>query len=153
MLIGFTMSLSIIEKAWERFQLNPTFTSIIINDEDTRLTYPTVDVCPYMAIDMVKIINLLGREPNVSKSAGITDIIKNFYHLSANDMKSISRAMNTNDLRVLAFNLAAKCTDLFANCKFKGKPIDCCTKFLPVLSEHGICFSFNARVFGSSLSE
>ncbi|KAG5682554.1 hypothetical protein PVAND_011899 [Polypedilum vanderplanki] len=153
MLIGFSLAFSIIDKAWQRFQLNPTFTSVILNDDGMRISYPTVDVCPNISIDSNLVKQILGHKTFNDTTSEIASVIPNFEHLKIGDLKVLGNALKTDDLRILTFKLAVKCNDYIENCKFKEKDIDCCTKFLPILTEHGFCYSFNSKVYGTSLNE
>ena len=53
------MAFSITHKAWQRFQLNPTMTSVVFNDRDQQVVYPTVNVCPFYMIDERKVVGEL----------------------------------------------------------------------------------------------
>lgn len=68
-------------------------------------------------------------------------------------LKIIGDYLKSDDLRIMAFKLAIGCEDLIKNCEFKEHPIDCCVNFLPRLSEHGFCYSFNSRSYGGELNE
>ena len=56
--------------------------------------------------------------------------------------------INKHDLRQLAFKVGVKCEELLEICKYKDEKISCCEYFFPLYSEHGLCYSFNARYYG-----
>lgn len=57
------------------------------------------------------------------------------------------------DLRQLAFQVGVKCEELLEICRYKDEEISCCDYFFPLYSEHGLCYSFNARYYGSPKDE
>ncbi|CAG9801908.1 unnamed protein product [Chironomus riparius] len=151
------------EKAIQRFNINPTFTSIALNENDIKVSYPTVDVCPVYAIDAAKISDII-KNLNTTASDKENDIIKlipNFMaqtsdkiqYFDTKMLKIIGENLKSDDLRIMTFKLAIGCGDLIKNCEFKGHPIDCCVNFLPRMSEHGFCYSFNSRSYGGELND
>nr|CAD7197712.1 unnamed protein product [Timema douglasi] len=42
-----------------------------------------------------------------------------------------------------------QCDQVFLTCKFKDVPFDCCSEFRPLLSEVGLCYTFNNLVSGN----
>lgn len=57
------------------------------------------------------------------------------------------------NLRKLAFEVGVKCEELLEICRYKDEEISCCEYFFPLYSEHGLCYSFNARYYGSPEEE
>lgn len=57
------------------------------------------------------------------------------------------------NLRQLAFAVGIKCEDLLEICKYKDEEISCCEYFNPIYSEQGLCYSFNARYYGTPTGE
>lgn len=58
-----------------------------------------------------------------------------------------------NNLRQLAFKVGIKCEELLEICRYKDEVIPCCEYFQPLYSEHGLCYSFNARYYGTPEEE
>lgn len=150
------MALSVTIKAWQRFQLNPTMTSVVYNDEDQQIVYPTVNVCPIYMIDESKITRFFGDLKNSSGGDEISDLVPNFKlegskKMNFGQFKNLSSL--TNDLRLMLMSLSRECYDIFKKCHFKGVEINCCTFFLPTLSEKGLCFAFNTKIYASSQAE
>ncbi|KAG5682789.1 hypothetical protein PVAND_012119 [Polypedilum vanderplanki] len=57
-------------------------------------------------------------------------------------------------LREWVFSIADNCESVIESCKFKGSILaPCCDKFKPIYSERGFCHSFNARHYGTNISE
>lgn len=165
MLIGFLLAFSITDKAWQKFQNNPTFTSLVLNQDEMRITYPSISVCPVSAANDIKVFELIKKsgitENETQEIAELLKAIPNFSYgpkglksvvlsdLAANAIERLS----INDLRSLAFHLALSCDKVFASCQFKNKSLNCCEEFKPVYSEHGFCYSFNSRYYGTSRDE
>lgn len=165
MLVGFLLAFSITDRAWQKFQNNPTFTSLLLTQNEIKITYPSVTVCPRSAEDVNKIFELIKKSgikknesqeiaellkaiPNFSYgSRGLKSVVLTESATSAIDQLSIS------DLRTLAFHLAMPCKNVFASCHFKNKSLNCCDEFKPIYSEHGFCYSFNSRFYGTSRDE
>lgn len=61
--------------------------------------------------------------------------------------------MTKYNLRQLAFKVGIKCEELLEICKYKDEEISCCDYFYPLYSEHGFCYSFNARYYGTPEEE
>jgi acid-sensing ion channel, other len=167
MLVGFLLAFSITEKAWQRFQLNPTFTSLILNQNEIRMVYPTVSVCPENSGNGEKITKLIEKlGTNSNESEEIKEFLKaipNFSFgieglrsvvLSTAAKKIVDHQISISDVRTLAFKLAKSCDDVFKQeCKFKNDKISCCDVFQPVYSEHGFCYAFNSKVYGTEKEE
>lgn len=68
---------------------------------------------------------------------------------------NMSNDLDTSNynLRQLAFKVGIKCEELLEICHYKDEEISCCEYFYPLYSEHGLCYSFNARYFGSPEEE
>lgn len=61
--------------------------------------------------------------------------------------------VSKHNLRQLAFKVAIKCEELLEICKYKDEEISCCDFFYPLYSEHGFCYSFNTRYYGTPEEE
>ena len=61
--------------------------------------------------------------------------------------------IKNKNLRQLAFKVGIKCDELLEICKYKDDEITCCDYFLPLYSEHGLCYSFNTRYFSTPSNE
>lgn len=61
--------------------------------------------------------------------------------------------VSKHNLRQLAFKVAIKCEELLEICKYKDDEISCCDYFYPLYSEHGLCYSFNTRYYGTPEEE
>lgn len=166
MFIALILASSFLCKALLRFKINPTFTSIVLNENNMKVSYPSIDVCPLNAIDVSKVnqaIAFFSDNSNQQNDDEISLLIPNFKaHISENIsdiqfnstiLRKFSEYFKTDDLRVLALKLSIECSNLIKNCNYKGRPIDCCLNFLPRLSEHGLCYSFNSRSYGIQLNE
>lgn len=160
MLIGFLLAYSITDKAWTKFQNNPTITSLLLKKE-LKIVYPTVSICPQPAEDLKRVNEIVKRlkiKANATQEVEqLLRMIPNFSYgpkglksvvLSENVRPNIGLLLDA-DPRVLAFKLAKSCNDVFDSCRFKNKPMKCCESFRPVYSEHGFCYAFNARSFGT----
>ncbi len=61
--------------------------------------------------------------------------------------------LRSKNLRQLAFQNGIKCDELFEICKYKDEEITCCEYFMPLYSEHGLCYSFNSRYYSTPDNE
>jgi Amiloride-sensitive sodium channel len=165
MLIGFLLAFLITDKAWQKFQNSPTFTSLVLNKEELKIVYPTVTVCSKSAInldylntfidkngfndsDVDEMKKFLMEIPNLSYG---TKGLKSLFYSDSVDEKLKRAAIG--DLRIFAFKLSLDCKEIFHQCQFKAAQIDCCESFLPIYSEHGLCYTFNSRSYGSPREE
>jgi hypothetical protein len=165
MLIGFLLAFMVTDKAWEKFQNNPTFTTLILNPRGMKIAYPTTTVCPHNSEDPRKVVEFMNEfEVAVNHSKEINELlsaIPNFSYgrqglkslISSTPVKHIVNEITDFDLRALAFELAISCSKLIKTCLFRKKPINCCDNFLPVFSEHGFCYAFNSRVYSTPHDE
>jgi acid-sensing ion channel, other len=62
-------------------------------------------------------------------------------------------AKTMESLRQLTFKYGIACEDLLEICKYKDEEISCCDYFLPLYTEHGFCYSFNTRYYGTPEEE
>ena len=160
MFVGILLASSVTAKAWQRFQQNPMLTSLILSNNNVYM-YPTVSVCPQHSENSGKILKIIA-ELGVNDSQEIEEFlgaIPNFSYgteglrsvvLSHEAMKKVYQLKN-KDVRSLAFKLATSCRDIFAKkCNFKEENLNCCDAFLPVYGEHGLCYAFNAKVYGEN---
>lgn len=141
------MAFSITSKAWQRFQLNPTMTSVVFNDRDEQIVFPTVHVCPFYMIDELKIAKIIGELKFLSDGDEIFDFVPNLQlegdrKMESDQIKKLTSS--SSDLESTILNSSLGCSDIFNKCNFKGIEIDCCTFFLLNLSEKGLCFAFKA---------
>lgn len=166
MSIGFLLAFSITDKAWQKFQENPTFTSLTLNNEEMRIVYPTVSVCSDPVYDLQKVENFVKTLSVPSDIAlEIIEFLKEIpkFSFGKHGLKSlvlsdkafdnIDHLNNNYDVRTLAFQLALSCNKIFSSCHFKNQSIDCCNVFKPIYSEHGICYSFNSKLHGTPINE
>lgn len=166
MLVGFLLAFIVTDKAWKKFQTNPTFTSLMLSHEGMKIIYPSVSVCPNFAVDPRKVAELVGKFGDISNQTKqeleeFLSAIPNFSY-GSDGLKSFVfsdvvrrdvHRLALADPRALAFQLASSCYDVLRSCKFSNKEFDCCDVFLPIYSEHGFCYSFNSRVYGTSHDE
>lgn len=165
MLIGFLLAFSITDKAWQKFQKNPTFTSLTLNKEEMKIVYPTVSVCAIQAYDLQKVENLVKiSKIALNETAEVAEFLKEIpkFSFGKHGLKSLVLSdkalddvdyLNNNDVRTLAFQLALSCNKILSACHFKNQSIDCCKVFKPIYSEHGICYSFNSKLHGTPINE
>ena len=163
MMIGFLMAFIITDKAWKKFQTNPTITSLYLNENFESFDYPSMSVCPTRGASVEKVDELM-KKTGIRNNKEIEELlhaIPNFTYgskglkaviLTDESSNDVYRLKN-NDLRSLAFQLVQSCSEVFETCTFKGKVIDCCSAFLPLFSEHGFCFTFNSKVFATPNEE
>lgn len=165
MFVGFLLAFSITDRAWQRFQTNPMFTSLVLNQNRIKITFPSVSVCPESAVDDEKVLAMiksLGTVRNDTKELKeFLSAIPNFSY-GNKGLRSIIMSqsveydffrLNVEDPRALAFKLAKSCDKLFKSCRFKGEIVDCSKAFRPIFSEKGFCYSFNSRVYGKINAE
>lgn len=163
MFIGFLLAFSVADQAWQKFQKNPTFTSLKLNLNELKTTYPTVSVCPEAAGDDRK-VSVLIRKTGVTFNETyeiheFLNAIPNFSYgtkglrsiVLSESGKIFMNQLSIDDVRTLAFQLKKSCSDVLQpqTCIFKKKIIDCCQVFQPIFTERGFCYAFNSRVFGT----
>jgi acid-sensing ion channel, other len=67
---------------------------------------------------------------------------------------SSERDRNTKEsLRQLTFKFGIACEELLELCKYKDEDVPCCDYFMPLYTEHGFCYSFNSRYYGTPEGE
>ena len=123
--------------------------------------FPTVVICPNNPSDE-ELVNetayrtLGGYEDDYEQYIPFLDALTSLsyetlkqFHQTILNLTTEVNVKNKN-LRELAFKVAIKCESVFLLCKYRDDPIDCCDYFLPIYTEHGYCFAFNARYVGSA---
>lgn len=162
MSIGILIAFSITKKAWQRFQLNPMLTSLVLSNNEMQM-YPTITVCPENSENhnkIAKMIEKLAVNDNETKEAEeLLKAIPNFSYgveglrslvLSDRAHKILNR-LEVYSVRALAFKLAKSCDEIFnQDCIFKRETFSCCDAFRPVYGEHGICYALNAKNYGEN---
>lgn len=125
-----------------------------------QVLFPTVAVCPNNPYDS-ELVNetayriLGGYDDNYEE---FVPILKALPKLSYETLASTYAAVLNmsagkeikSNLRELAFKVGIKCEDLFFDgCRYRDEKIKCCQLFLPIYTEHGLCYAFNARYYGT----
>lgn len=124
-----------------------------------------VSVCPIKAEDNQKVSELIEKaeitKSDMQEIKELLEAIPNFSY-GPKGLRSVllsdtslieAKKLTFTDLRTLALHLALSCADIFHSCRFKNKSVECCDEFLPVYSENGFCYSFNARTYGTARDE
>lgn len=165
MLIGFLLAYSITDRAWKKFQTHPTFTSMLLDQSDKQIAYPTVSVCPKSVVDFERVSEIIGSSGiKTNDTQEIEDLLRAIpiFTYGAKGLKSVVLSetvrpevdqLLNNDIRALAFKLVKTCSDFLKSCRFKKKLINCCDAFQPVYTEHGFCYAFNSRIYSTPHDE
>lgn len=164
MLVGFLLAFSVTDRAWQKFQTNPMFTSLVWNQHRMKITFPTVSVCPESAVDSEKVLMMMNNSGIGNETKELEEFLSAIPNFSYGykDLRSIVMSesfendfyrLSVEDPRALAFKLAKSCDKLFKSCSFKSEVVDCCKVFLPIFSEKGFCYSFNSRVYADVNAE
>jgi len=129
-----------------------------------QVLFPTVTVCSLVAHNPVAVNQasrtfVAGNDDNFDEYISVLKTLPELtYPTLSNTYEAILNMSDesnakTRDLRELAFKVAIKCDELFSLCKYKDEEISCCDSFLPLYTENGFCYSFNARYFGTPATE
>ncbi|KAG5682787.1 hypothetical protein PVAND_012118 [Polypedilum vanderplanki] len=168
--IGAIAAFVIIGSLWEKFQTNPTLTGLDTDFHNQQVFFPTVTICPIESFSpellnetafetfarnesehFEEFLPVLKAIPKLSyETFGIMyEAIQNLTGVSddENKMKQLK------NLRQLAFKVGIKCDELLEICKYKDEEIACCEYFMPLYSEQGLCYSFNAHYFSTAETE
>lgn len=129
-----------------------------------QVLFPTVTICPLNAynseaVNETAATSVLDDIKSESDSfEEFIPVLKSLPRMSYDTFGLLQEAvLNMSDeldikkynLRQLAFKVAIKCEDLLEICKYKDEEISCCDYFYPLYSEHGFCYSFNTRYYGT----
>ncbi|CAO1377745.1 unnamed protein product [Diamesa serratosioi] len=158
MLVGFLAAFCIADRAWTRFQTNPTLTSMNADVPHYEITYPTISVCPIKAFDGI-VVKEVAALLTKTENEDLENVLKTIPGLSYTSIKtlnisfSVSKLLQNQDLRELAFKMKIPCESVFESCSFKSNEINCCDNFYPVYSEIGLCYAFNAKYYGTPRNE
>lgn len=153
---GAVAAIVIIFSLWEKFQTNPTITGLDTDFHNQEVIFPTVMVCPEKPYNQeivhdVAHVTLSNYDPGSEQYEPFLQMLTQLSYGVMNEMVTLSenvsdkKSMQNRDLRNLVFKLAIGCGETFKGCWYKDEPIDCCAYFKQVYSEHGFCYSFNAR--------
>lgn len=153
---GGVAAIVIIFSLWEKFQTNPTITGLDTDFHNQEVIFPTVMVCPEVPYDGqgvhdVAYITLGNYEAGSEQYEPFLQMMTQLSYAVMDEAVALSenvsdkKALQDRDLRKLVFKMAIGCPQMFGYCRYKDEPIDCCVYFKPVYSEHGFCYSFNAR--------
>ncbi|XP_050099386.1 sodium channel protein Nach-like [Anopheles aquasalis] len=158
---GFIAAVVIIFSLWEKFQTNPTITGLDTDFHNQQVIFPTVLLCPTApfddeAVHRVAYQVLGGYEDGSDAYEPFLRLLTQLSYDSLrevaatlSDLPAASGTLRTANLRDLVFQVAVRCNDTFAVCRYKDENIDCCDMFKPIYTEHGFCFGFNARYTNS----
>lgn len=156
---GAVAAIVIIFSLWEKFQTNPTITGLDTDFHNQEVIFPTVMVCPEVPYDEkevsdVALVTLANYEAGSEQYEPFLKLLTQMSYGVLDKLVALgSNISDTNglvmkslqNLRKLVFKMAIGCTKTFVDCRYKDEPIDCCAYFKQVYSEHGFCYSFNAR--------
>lgn len=159
-----------------------SFIGLDTDFHNQQVFFPTVTVCPNNAYSpnfSNETATTLARNENETESGGentedgedngvnnnedyYQQVLKALPALSYDTFGSIHEAalnlsqkveMRDKNLRQLAFQVGIKCDELLEICKYKDEEITCCEYFMPLYSEHGLCYSFNTRYYSTADNE
>lgn len=122
------------------------------------IIYPTISVCPAKSFDGT-VVKDVAAQLTTSDNYEFESVLKAIPGLSYSSIKTlnisydVSKLLEKQDLRELAFKLKIPCESIFKTCYFKTKEINCCENFYPVYSEVGLCYAFNAKYYGTPRNE
>lgn len=165
MLVGFLLAFIITDKAWTKFNTNPTFTSLKLDHSEMKIVYPSLSICPTEPASQSRVAHFVEKSNLDAKDAQqLKEFLEEIpsFSYGKRGLKSLILSdavvnklndLGIKDMRAAAFKLAALCSDVFDSCRFKGKSVNCCEVFLPVFTEHGFCYSANSRTYGTPLIE
>lgn len=128
-----------------------------------QVLFPTVTICPLVDPALVnetvsKTLSLDDDEDSDELLPVWQSLPKLSYDTLGNTYEAVLNISGDLDLmkynlRQLAFKVGVKCEELLEICKYKDDTIPCCEYFNPLYSEHGLCYSFNARYYGTPEDE
>ncbi|CRK90740.1 CLUMA_CG004432, isoform A [Clunio marinus] len=162
--IGAVAAFVIIGSLWEKFQTNPTITGLDTDFHNQQVIFPTVTICPMASHDSEAVNETASEiiDADDETFGEFIPVLEALPRLTFDTFaKTYEAVFNMSDevdltkisLRQLAFKVPVKCEDLLEICKYKDEEISCCEYFLPIYSEHGFCYSFNTRYYGTSMEE
>lgn len=128
-----------------------------------QVLFPTVTICPLSPFNP-ELVNetattALASDDNFDEFIPVLKSLpKLSYESFGGTYEAVLNMSNELDLsqfnlRQLAFKVSVKCEELLEICKYKDEEISCCDYFSPIYSEHGMCFSFNTRYYGTPQEE
>lgn len=126
--------------------------------------FPTVTICPMSSFDPDLLNDTAAKsfanddenfEEIIRVMKSLTKLTYDTFGSTYEAIRNMSNELDINkyDLRQLAFKVGIKCEELLEICRYKDEEISCCEYFFPLYSEHGLCYSFNARYYGSPEEE
>ena len=129
-----------------------------------QVLFPTVTICP--SVDPALVNETTSQTLSLDDEENLDELLpvlkslpKLSYDTLGNTYEAVLNISSDLDLmkynlRQLAFKAGVKCEELLEICKYKDDEIPCCKNaFQPLLSEHGLCYSFNARYYGKPEGE
>lgn len=125
-----------------------------------KVPFPSVTLCPNEpfseeAVNQT-VFKMLGEsEENLDEIIALLQTLPKLSYghiaLVVDALQNVSQTdeLNKFNLRALVFEIGMKCSELFVMCNFKDEDISCCDYFMPVFTEHGFCYAFNARYYST----
>lgn len=130
-----------------------------------KVLFPTVAVCPNIPYDS-NLVNITAYQSLTVYDVDYEDYVPILKTLPKLSYETIAETYNVilnmtgtkhidgKDLRELAFKVGIKCEELFfKKCRYRDEEVNCCEKFFPIFTEHGLCFAFNTRYYGTPAEE
>ncbi|XP_065082360.1 sodium channel protein Nach-like [Ochlerotatus camptorhynchus] len=154
---GTVTTLVIIFNLWQRFLTNPTITGPDTGLRQNWTIFPTVAMCPMDPLDRGNAQRWLQSIEPAENFTEMEPFLRLMAKISYAQFDAIVSAMKEDvpqtwsrmvvgkSFRDFVFQVAVGCDDLLAGCWFRGEPLECCSQFLPVFSEHGFCYAFNSK--------
>ncbi|KAL1130441.1 hypothetical protein AAG570_011689 [Ranatra chinensis] len=132
--------------SWYNFQNNAVSFGVDTAYLNWNTTFPAISICENESPDKIyeSGTKLFGKERNMNTDFYLRDIA--FFDGTCYSCKShCGVTMNcTNDLQYLVRQVRANCTKMLDYCQWNGQPFNCCSHFLPLETETGICYTLNS---------
>lgn len=107
-------------------------------------TFPAVTLCELFNSEKVWDSNSDLNDGNMNNFNDFIGDIAFFYGTCFTCEHCITDANCPKNFTEIASNIRSKCDNFFDQCKWNNELIDCCSNFLPLETEFGICFSINS---------
>ncbi|XP_066902904.1 sodium channel protein Nach [Halyomorpha halys] len=146
---------SLLRGSWYNFQNNAVSFVVETSYLEWNTTFPAVSICENESPDKIfdSGTRLFGAQRDMNMDFFLRDIA--FFDGTCYSCKThCGNTMNcSEELKYLVEQVRAPCEDFLGNCTWNGVPFDCCSQFLPLQTEIGLCYTINSLHTKSKLKK
>ncbi|XP_066999983.2 sodium channel protein Nach [Anabrus simplex] len=134
--------------SWNAYQYNAVSFTMDTTYLTWNTSFPAVSVCEIDFREMSdKVFSYADEKFGKSRDMSIVGCLRDVAYFTGKcfSCPSCNRSyFHPSEFTRIVEEIRAPCSELLANCVWNGQPFDCCSNFLPLQTEWGVCYVINS---------